>query len=75
MQFNNIILVICSSQATVSVLSGMLLDLMYTGREVLSTKRSSGRQWFKRFRDYNRAARTADYYSAPCNLPGGLPQV
>ncbi|KZV56989.1 nucleobase-ascorbate transporter 4 [Dorcoceras hygrometricum] len=65
--FNNMVLVIFTSPATVAAIVALFLDLTL-GRKHGSTRRDSGRHWWAKFKYFDRDPRSAEFYS----LPGGL---
>ncbi|KAL6209960.1 hypothetical protein ACLB2K_020898 [Fragaria x ananassa] len=72
--FNNIVLVIFSSAATVAIIVALFCDLtMGCGHS--STRRDSGRHWWGKFRKFDTDTRSEEFYSLPYNLNRHFPSV
>lgn len=67
LQFNNVVQVIFSSSATVAIIVAYFLDCTLS-RGQSSTRRDSGRQWWEKFRNFNKDTRSEEFYSLPYNL-------
>ncbi|KAJ9175122.1 hypothetical protein P3X46_013704 [Hevea brasiliensis] len=65
--FNNIMQVIFSSPATVAIIVAFFLDWTHSLRHS-STRRDSGRHWWRKFRNFDQDSRSAEFYSLPYNL-------
>ncbi|GAB4853419.1 N alpha-acetyl-transferase [Ancistrocladus abbreviatus] len=72
--FNNMVQVIFSSPATVAAIVALFLDLTL-GRRHSSTRRDSGRHWWKKFRSYDADTRSDEFYSLPFSLNKYFPPV
>ncbi|WCJ17996.1 Xanthine/uracil permease family protein [Euphorbia peplus] len=65
--FNNIIQVIFSSPATVAIIVAYSIDISHSLKHT-TTRRDSGRHWWRKFRTYDQDIRTEEFYSLPYNL-------
>ncbi|XP_004496870.1 nucleobase-ascorbate transporter 4 [Cicer arietinum] len=65
--FNNIVIVIFSSPATVAIIVAYFLDLTMSLAHG-STRRDSGRQWWEKFKNFNQDIRSEEFYALPMNL-------
>ncbi|KAG8650563.1 nucleobase-ascorbate transporter 4 isoform X2 [Manihot esculenta] len=65
--FNNILQVIFSSPATVAIIVAFFLDCTHSLRHS-STRRDSGRHWWRKFRNFDQDDRSGEFYSLPYNL-------
>ncbi|KAK7280246.1 hypothetical protein RJT34_25308 [Clitoria ternatea] len=72
--FNNIVLVIFSSPATVAIIVAYFFDFTLS-RGHTSTRRDSGRHWWEKFRNFNQDIRSEEFYSLPFNLNRFFPSV
>jgi len=74
LQFNNTVLVLLSSPATVAIIVAYFLDLTMR-RGDTSTRRDSGRHWWEKFRNFNQDIRSEGFYSLPFNLNKFFPSL
>ncbi|KAD6795341.1 hypothetical protein R6Q59_020768 [Mikania micrantha] len=72
--FNELMLVIFTSPATVAAIVSMFLDrtLGYNHKDV---RTDSGRHWWGKFKYFERDARSAEFYSLPYGLSKYFPSV
>lgn len=72
--FNIVFQVIFTSSATVAVIISYFLDCSL-GRGHSSTRRDSGRHWWKKFRNFDSDTRNEEFYSLPYNLNKFFPSL
>ncbi|OAY39310.1 nucleobase-ascorbate transporter 4 [Manihot esculenta] len=65
--FNSIMQVIFSSPATVAIIVAFFLDCTHSLRDS-STRRDSGRHWWRKFRNFDQDIRSEEFYSLPYKL-------
>ncbi|KAL3614356.1 N alpha-acetyl-transferase [Castilleja foliolosa] len=70
--FNKMVLVILTSPATVAGIVAYFLDLTLE-RKHGSTRRDSGRQWWSKFKYFDKDPRSAEFYSLPYGLSKYFP--
>lgn len=74
LQFNNMLLVIYTSPATVGFIIALFLDSTL-GRYHSLTRKDSGRHWWGRFRHFDDDPRSAEFYSLPYGLSKYFPSI
>lgn len=74
LQFNNMLLVIFTSPATVAFIIALFLDSTL-GRSHSLTRKDSGRHWWGRFRHFDDDPRSAEFYSLPYGLSKYFPSI
>ncbi|KAK2974467.1 hypothetical protein RJ640_018632 [Escallonia rubra] len=72
--FNNIMLVIFTSPATVAAIVALFLDCTLARKHSL-TRRDSGRHWWGKFKYFDKDPRSAEFYALPLSLSKYFPSV
>ncbi|XP_063950093.1 nucleobase-ascorbate transporter 7 isoform X2 [Daucus carota subsp. sativus] len=72
--FNNMLLVVFTSPATVAFIIALFLDSTL-GRNHSSTRKDSGRHWWGKFRHFDDDPRSAEFYSLPYGLSKYFPSI
>lgn len=72
--FNNMLLVINTSPATVAFSTALFLDSTLARNHSL-TRKDSGRHWWEKFRHFDDDPRSAEFYSLPYGLSKHFPSI